>query len=78
MPGSQSRHLFVYDCSNEDGVVSHEEWKSETAAISVVFKKVGEVWKGASLEAVYKVDLSMHPRARACLSDEPSSAEEIE
>ncbi|XP_069964810.1 uncharacterized protein [Bactrocera oleae] len=40
--------------------------------------RVGEVWKGARLEAVAKSDLPMRPRARVWLPAEPSTPAEIE
>ncbi|XP_049315841.1 uncharacterized protein LOC125779245 [Bactrocera dorsalis] len=48
----------------------------------ILYKKavslVGEVWKGARLEAVDKEDLPLRPRARVWLPAEPSTAKEIE
>lgn len=40
--------------------------------------RVGEVWKGARLEAVVKSDLPVRPRARVWLPSEPSTPKEIE
>ncbi|XP_049316539.1 uncharacterized protein LOC125779308 [Bactrocera dorsalis] len=40
--------------------------------------QVGEVWKGARLEAVAKGDLPLRPRARVWLPAEPSNPSEIE
>ncbi|XP_036228689.2 uncharacterized protein [Bactrocera oleae] len=40
--------------------------------------RVGEIWKGARLEAVAKSDLPMRPRARVWLPAEPSTPTEIE
>ncbi|XP_049316892.1 uncharacterized protein LOC125779656 [Bactrocera dorsalis] len=49
---------------------------------AILYKKavslVGEVWKGARLEAVDKEDLPLRPRARVWLPAEPSTAKEIE
>nr|AMS38349.1 hypothetical protein [Bactrocera tryoni] len=49
---------------------------------AILYKKavsqVGEVWKGARLEAVAKEDLPLRPRARVWLPAEPSTANEIE
>ncbi|XP_049316978.1 uncharacterized protein LOC125779749 [Bactrocera dorsalis] len=49
---------------------------------AILYKKavsqVGEVWKGARLEAVDKADLLLRPRARVWLPAEPSTANEIE
>ncbi|XP_053968676.1 uncharacterized protein LOC128870100 [Anastrepha ludens] len=39
---------------------------------------VGEVWKGAKLEAVDKKDLPLRPRARVWLPSEPSAPEDME
>ncbi|XP_050338268.1 uncharacterized protein LOC126764650 [Bactrocera neohumeralis] len=49
---------------------------------AILYKKavslVGEVWKGARLEAVAKEDLPLRPRARIWLPAEPSTPSEIE
>ncbi|XP_050340796.1 uncharacterized protein LOC126767275 [Bactrocera neohumeralis] len=49
---------------------------------AILYKKavsqVGEVWKGARLEAVAKEDLPLRPRARVWLPAEPSTPSEIE
>lgn len=39
---------------------------------------VGEVWRGAKLEAVDENNLLAHSRAHAWLSSEPSASEDIE
>nr|XP_036213645.1 uncharacterized protein LOC118679688 [Bactrocera oleae]XP_036213646.1 uncharacterized protein LOC118679688 [Bactrocera oleae]XP_036213647.1 uncharacterized protein LOC118679688 [Bactrocera oleae] len=40
--------------------------------------RVGEIWKGARIEAIIKNDLPLRPRARVWLPAEPSSPDEIE
>ncbi|XP_049317138.1 uncharacterized protein LOC125779949 [Bactrocera dorsalis] len=55
-------------CADERSAILYKEAVSQ----------VGEVWKGARLEAVDKADLPLRPRARVWLPAEPSTANEIE